>query len=113
MKIKKFPQFRKEAKDFLLNEEGGITEKKIVKLGLVMGALALMGNDTSSAAINPSLHSSHSNNAHTSGFDQVLGVAGGGVHEFSTDSHGSNSVHTSHSNTHTQGVVVPVPRRAL
>ncbi len=98
-KSNKLPQFHKEAKDFLLSEEGGITEKKIVKLGLVMGALALMGNDASAVEDEAPAHSSHANGVHTSGFDRVFGMMGGSGNGWGTDAHVSSWAHASHSNS--------------
>ena len=81
-KAGKLPKIRKEIKDFLTNEEGKITEKKITKIGIILGSLAIMVHPDSAIA-----------QTHVSSmFD--TGTGGHSSHS----SHASHSSHSSHSN---------------
>jgi len=69
---KKFPQIKKDIKDFLLSEEGKVSKKNIAKLGVSLAVLAVIFEPEAAAAHNSSLftsgtgghtsaHSNHSN----------------------------------------------------
>jgi hypothetical protein len=73
----KFPQIKKNIKDFVLSEEGKISQKNIAKLGVSLAILGMMLQPESAQAQHAS-HSSHSN----------------GFFRTATDSgHTSNTIH--------------------
>ncbi|MDP2905747.1 MAG: hypothetical protein Q8O22_05540 [Candidatus Omnitrophota bacterium] len=81
------PQLKKEIVDFLLSEEGRITEKKIARIGISLGFLALMSRPDNAAALGGMPE-------HTSTFTHpdIANPPGGHY------SHGSHASHASHSN---------------
>lgn len=47
-----FPRLKKDIKDFLLSEEGKVSKKKAIKMGMAVGAIALMMKPDNAAAHN-------------------------------------------------------------
>lgn len=80
-KTQKLPQLKKQLRDFLTSEEGKITKKDILKIGLSLIALSLMLPSEGAAQ-------------HTSG---LRNDASQGRH-VSHSSHGSHGSHGSHCN---------------
>lgn len=78
-KEKKIPKIKKDIKDFLLSEEGKITKKDLVKIGMGLAVLSLMFPSPAAAG-------------HTNAFF----ASGQGGHT-SHSSHGSHGSHGNHS----------------
>lgn len=87
MRKKMFPKVRKDIKDFLISEEGRVSEKQIARVALLLIYMSLMASPDQAMA-------QHSNYMFTSG-------TGGHVSHTSHASHGS---HASHNN----GIVIAV-----
>lgn len=84
----KFPQVKKDIKDFIFNEEGKISKNNIAKLGISLAVLGMMLQPENTQA----QHSSHS--SHTNAF---FATGRGG--------HNSSTVHTNvHANHGNHGV---------
>lgn len=68
-KANRFPKLKKEIKDFLSSEEGSITEKKITKMGIILGSLAMMFSpdhadaQSHSSSLFSAGHTSHTSHA--------------------------------------------------
>lgn len=71
----KFPQIKKDIKDFLLSEEGKVSKKNIAKIGMSLAALGLLLQPESAQAQHTSAlqatgggrhasHTNHSNHGH-------------------------------------------------
>ena len=88
----KFPQVKKDIKDFIFNEEGKISKKNIAKLGISLAVLGMMLQPESAQAQHTS-HSSHSNGIF------ATGATGRGGHTSSTV---HTNVHANHGN-HSHG----------
>ncbi len=80
--LKKIPDIKKEIKDFLLNEEGKISKKNVVKIGVSMAVLGM--------ALKSQDASAHTNilGTHTSSFT-------GTAHQ-SGQEHNSHTSHSAH-----------------
>jgi len=82
----KLPQIKKDIKDFILNEEGKISQKNIVKLGISLAILGVSLRPENVQAGHAS-HDSHSNAFFSTG-------RGG---------HNSASIHTAGHDNHSAG----------
>lgn len=89
-KLTGLPQLKKDIIDFLLSEEGKVTEKKIAKVGISLGVLALMARPGDALATG----GHGSSPAHTSDFTTVTSPPGGHYSHASHASHGSHSNHS-------------------
>lgn len=87
---KNLPSFKKDIKDFVLNEEGKISKKNIAKIGISLAILEMMFEPMAQAGPSHSSHASHSSG---------LFSTGRGGHQ-STTTHANT--HSNHSN-HSQG----------
>jgi hypothetical protein len=83
----KLPSIKKEIKDFLLSEEGKITKKDIVKIGMSLAVLSMLFTPETAAAGHHSGLCNHQNYFHQEG-------QRGGHHSLSP--HCSHSSHGSH-----------------
>ena len=92
---KVLPSIKKDIKYFLLSEEGKVSKKNIIKIGLGLAALGSLVNSASQAAVGPSIpeHQSSFYNDATSGKHGSHGSHGS---HSSHGSHGSHSAHSSH-----------------
>lgn len=90
-KKNKLPRIGKNIKDFLLSEEGKITKKDVVKIGMFLAVLSLMPPSEAKAGSGP-----HSNSFYTT--PNASGGTGGHTSHTSHASHSSHGSHGSHSN---------------
>tara|TARA_Y100000034_G_scaffold79725_1_gene95669 strand:+ start:2588 stop:2890 length:303 start_codon:yes stop_codon:yes gene_type:complete len=95
----KFPKIKKKVNAFLLEEEGKISKKNMIKGGVVLGAAALAlfeGQKLVSAGMEYNDHLGHKNGLNVgTGSDQgqIIGVQGAHNHHLS---HASYDVYNDH-----------------
>ncbi len=108
MLIKKLPSIKKNIEAFLTSEEGKISKKSALELGMGVAMLGTMLTQTASAvhksfsqAGSPSSHASHLSKG--SGGMAAVHSSGGHTSHISHSSHSSHSSHTSHSSHSSHG----------
>jgi len=85
---KLLPKVKKEIKDFCFSEEGRISKKSIIQMGLTLIILGIAIDPVQACHVNNALPNSHSNS---------LFPTGQGGHSSATHaSHASHPSHTSH-----------------
>ena len=110
----RFPKIKKSIKDFVRDEDGGITRSKLIAVGSMVLLMTMVSAIQAYAAHRShSSHSSHSstsyNRGHVSHISHTSHSSGSGSHgshsshssssHSNHSNHSSHSSHTSHSNT--------------
>lgn len=89
------PKLQKKISAFLVKEEGKISKEKILKAGILLGAVALASVKTANASCPPAPPTNGEDHCNNLGITYNSGTATG-THEHEHGSHSSHSSHGSH-----------------